>query len=51
MSWIAIVAIVIFAWLALKAVGVFFKLALWLLVALAVWWFAAPYLGLPVNPF
>lgn len=51
MSWLGIVIVIIGIWLALKVAGVFFKLLLWLVVALAAWWFIAPYLGMPFSPF
>jgi len=47
MSWIAIVAIILGIWLALKVVGAAFKLALWLVVLGVAYWFLAPYFGLP----
>lgn len=47
MSWIGIVVVVVAGWLALKAVGLVVKLALWALVLFGLWWFLAPYLGLP----
>ena len=47
MSWIAIIAIVLGIWLAVKVVGAAFKLALWLAVLGAGYWFLAPYVGLP----
>ncbi len=47
MSWIAIVAIILGIWLALKVVGAAFKLALWLAVLCVAYWYLAPYLGLP----
>ena len=51
MSWIGIVVVVICVWLALKVAGVFFKLAMWALVIAGLYWFFAPHLGLPSNPF
>jgi len=47
MSWIAIVAIVLGIWLAIKVVGAAFKLAVWLAVLGIAYWFLAPYLGFP----
>ncbi|WP_256645040.1 hypothetical protein [Thermomonas paludicola] len=47
MSWIGIVVLVLGVWLALKVAGVLFKLLLWAVAVVAVYWFAAPYLGLP----
>ncbi len=48
MSWIALVVIVVGAYLAIKVVGFALKLGLWLLVAAAVYWLLSPYLGLPL---
>ena len=48
MSLIAIVAIIVGIWLAIKVVGAAFKLALWLAVLAIGYWFLAPYLGLPM---
>lgn len=47
MSWIALVVLVIAAWLAFKAVGLVVRLLLWAVVLLAAWWLLAPLLGLP----
>lgn len=47
MSWVGIVVLVLGAWLALKVAGVLFKLLLWAVAVVGVYWFAAPYLGLP----
>lgn len=47
MSWIAIVLVVLGVWLALKVAGMLLKLALWALAVIGVYWFIAPYLGLP----
>ncbi len=47
MSWIAIIAIILGSWLAIKVVGAAFKLAVWLAVLGVAYWFLAPYLGLP----
>ena len=47
MSWFGIVIVIIGIWLALKVVGVFFKLAMLALVLFGLYWFLAPYLGLP----
>jgi hypothetical protein len=47
MSWLGIVIVIIGIWLALKVVGVFFKLAMWALVLAGLYWFLAPHLGLP----
>ena len=48
MSWIAILVLVIAAWLALKAVGLVVRLLLWAVVLGAAYWFLAPYAGLPL---
>ena len=47
MSWIGIIVVIIGIWLALKVVGFFFKLAMWALVLFGLYWFLAPYFGLP----
>ena len=47
MSWMGLVIAIIGIWLALKVVGVFFKLAMWALVLFGLYWFLAPHLGLP----
>ena len=47
MIWIAIIAIILGIWLAIKVVGAAFKLAVWLAVLVVAYWFLAPYLGLP----
>ena len=44
---IAIIILAICAWLAVKVVGFLFKGALVLLAFCALYWVAAPYLGLP----
>ena len=50
MNWLGIVLVVVGLYLALKTVGVAMKLAMWALVLFGAYWFAAPYLGLPL-PF
>ncbi|MFA6984638.1 MAG: hypothetical protein WC213_00330 [Arenimonas sp.] len=50
MSWLAIVIVIIGIYLALKVVGFLFKFAMILLVLFALYWLAAPYLGMP-PPF
>ncbi len=50
MSWLGILVAIIAAWLAIKVLGFVLKLALWGVVLLGLYWFAAPSLGLPV-PF
>jgi hypothetical protein len=47
MSWLGIVVAVIALYLAFKVVGLVFKLAMWALLLFGLYWFAAPYLGLP----
>ena len=47
MNWISIVVIILGIWLAVKVAGAAFKLALWLVVLCAAYWFLAPYAGLP----
>ena len=44
---IAIVVLLIAAWLAVKVVGVLFKVGLVLLAFAVLYWLAAPHLGLP----
>lgn len=50
MSWLGIVVAIVCIWLALKVIGFAMKLALWAVALAALYWFAAPYLGLPM-PF
>jgi hypothetical protein len=50
MSWLGIIIAIIAAWLAIKVLGFVLKMALWVVVLLGLYWFSAPYLGLPV-PF
>jgi hypothetical protein len=47
MSWIGIILVVIGLYLAFKVAGFFLKLLMWALVIFGIYWFAAPYLGLP----
>lgn len=47
MSWLGLVAIVVGLYLAFKVAGFVLKLAMWLLVAIAGYWFLAPFLGWP----
>jgi len=47
MSWMGLVIAVVGVLLALKVVGVFFKLAMWALVLFGLYWFLAPHLGMP----
>lgn len=46
--WIVILIVVLGAWLALKTVGLLFRLALWAVVLGALYWLLAPHLGLPL---
>lgn len=48
MSWIALLVVIVAAWLALKAVGLVVRLLLWAVVLAAAYWFVAPLLGLPL---
>ena len=50
MSWLGIVLVIIGLYFAFKVAGFFLKLLMWALVILGIYWFAAPYLGLP-RPF
>ena len=47
MEIIAIVILLIAAWLAVKVVGFLFKIGMVLLAFAALYWLAAPHLGLP----
>ena len=47
MSWLALVAVIIGLYLAFKVVGVLLKIALWLLVVVAAYWFVGPWFGWP----
>lgn len=47
MSWLGLVAVVIGLYLAFKVVGVVLKIALWVLVVVAGYWFLAPHFGWP----
>lgn len=47
MSWLAIVVAAIAIYLAFKAIGALFKVLLWIAALVALYWFAAPHLGLP----
>jgi hypothetical protein len=44
---IGIILLVLAAWLAVKVVGFLFKIGFVLIAFLALYWLAAPYLGLP----
>lgn len=47
MEIIAIIVLLIAAWLAVKVVGFLFKAGMVLLAFAALYWLAAPHLGLP----
>ena len=51
MSWLGIVLVIVGLYLAIKVVGVVFKLAMWALVLIGLYWFFAPHLGLPWPPW
>ena len=48
MSIVAIVIVILGIWLAFKAVGMIVRLLIWTVVLGAIYWLAAPYLGLPM---
>ena len=48
MSWIAILVVIVGLYLAYKAVGLLVRLLLWAVVIGAIYWIAAPHLGLPL---
>ena len=48
MSWLGIVLAVIGVYLAIKLVGFVLKLTMWAVVIAGLYWFAAPFLGLPL---
>lgn len=47
MSWLGMAVAVVAIWLAIKMVGALFKVLLWGVALVALYWFAAPHLGLP----
>lgn len=47
MSWLGFVAIIIGLYLAFKVAGLVLKIALWLLIVVAAYWWLAPFLGWP----
>ncbi|HEU0306493.1 MAG TPA: hypothetical protein VFR30_05950 [Lysobacter sp.] len=47
MGWLGIVLVILGLYFAFKVAGFFLKLLMWALVILGIYWFAAPYLGLP----
>lgn len=48
MSIVAIVVILVGLWLAFKVVGLFFRLAVWVVILGAAYWLVAPHVGLPM---
>lgn len=49
-SWLGIVVVLVALYLAIKVAGAVLKLVMWGLVLLGLYWFLAPYMGLP-PPF
>ncbi len=47
MSWLGLVAVIVGLYLAFKVVGVVLRIALWVLVVVAAYWFLAPFLHWP----
>lgn len=47
MTWLGLVALIVGLYLAFKAVGVVLRIALWLVVGVAGYWFLAPFFGWP----
>ena len=50
MNWIGWIILLLALWLAFKVAGVVFRVLLWLLVAVLLYWLLAPMFGLP-RPF
>jgi hypothetical protein len=50
MNWLGWAILLLALWLAFKVAGVLFRVLLWLLVAVLLYWLLAPLLGLP-RPF
>lgn len=50
MSWLGIVIAIVAAYFAFKVLAFVLKLALWGVVIFGLYWFLAPYLGMPA-PF
>jgi hypothetical protein len=46
-SWLGLVMVLVFGYLAFKVAAVLLKGLLWVLVIVGLYWFAAPWLGLP----
>ncbi|WP_165942237.1 DUF4175 domain-containing protein [Luteimonas arsenica] len=47
MSWLGLVAVIIGLYLAFKVAGMVLKLALWVLIVVAAYWWLAPLFGWP----
>lgn len=47
MSWIGLVLVILGLYLAFKVAGLVLKLALWVMIVFAAWWFVAPLFGWP----
>ena len=47
MSWLGLVIAIVCIYFAIKVIGFLLKLALWVVALGALYWFVAPYLGLP----
>lgn len=47
MSWLGLVAVILGLYLAFKVAGFVLKLALWVLIVVAAYWFLAPMFGWP----
>ena len=47
MNWLALVLVVLGAYLAYKVAGALLKILMFVLVLVGVYWFAGPYFGLP----
>lgn len=48
MTWVGILLLIVCIWLAFKVVGFLFKLLLWAVVIVGVYWLLAHFLGLPM---
>ena len=46
MSWLGIILVIIGLYLAFKVAGLFFKVAMWALVLLGLYWLLRPHLGM-----
>jgi hypothetical protein len=47
MSWLGLMAVIVGLYLLFKVVGVVMKIALWIVVVVAAYWFLAPLFGWP----